>query len=107
MPFAASSAPNPKSVVCLPSPEKVVSREPFGVVAGEGEVVAAGAGFGLAHRNDLAVTLNRHSARHVGAAKVGRLRAVAREARVERAIGVVAGEGEVLADVGGRPRSPR
>ena len=36
----ASSKP-PKSVVCLPSPEKLVSSEPFGVVAGEGELDGA------------------------------------------------------------------
>ena len=72
-----------------------MSSEPSGC-SGRGRSRRRGAGFGLAHRDDLAVALKRHPARHVGPAEVGRLLAVAREARVERAVGVVAGEGEVL-----------
>ena len=64
------------------------------VVAGEGEV--AEAGLGAASRNDLAVALQRHPGRPVDVpTEVGRLPAVAGEARVERAVGVVAGEREV------------
>ena len=55
--FARSKLP--KSVVCLPSPEKLVSSEPFGVVAGEREVAGAAA----ADRDDLAVGLERHPVR--------------------------------------------
>src|SRR5207342_1892111 len=66
-----------------------------GVVAGEGEVAAARD----TDCDDLAVRLDRHPVRLVvpDAPEVGRLLPVAGEARVERAVGVVAGEREVLA----------
>ena len=66
-----------------------------GVVAGEGEVVVAVLRRGP--RDDLAVRLQHHAVRLVASPEVGRLLAVAGEARVERAVGVVAGEGEVVA----------
>ena len=66
------------------------------VVAGEGEIGRLAAA-PAPDSDDLAVAPGRHPARLVGAAEVGRLLAVAGEARVERAVGVVAGEREVVA----------
>src|SRR4029077_64598 len=60
------------------------------VVAGEREV----GGARKARRDDLAVALERPPSRFVVAGEVGRLLAVAGEARVQRSVAVVAGEGE-------------
>src|SRR6185295_3344880 len=65
-----------------------------GVVAGEREVPA---GRALTDCDDLAVALECHASRKVDAAEVGRLLAIAGEARIERAVRVVAGEREVVA----------
>src|SRR2546423_753271 len=72
-----------------------------GVVAGERKVAGAQRSR-RALGDDLAVALNRHRIRLVpgagfGGPEVGRLLAVAGEGRVERAVRVVAGEGEVVA----------
>src|SRR6185503_12498431 len=75
-------------------------ERPVRVVAGDREVDIAGTVAGGADRNDLAVRLDRHSGRPAAApdAEGGRLLAVAGEARVERPVGVVAGEREVVAE---------
>ncbi len=69
-------------------------RRAVRVVAGEREVGAEAAG--ESDRYDLAVRLDRHPARRIVAFEVGRLLAVPGEARVERAVGVVADEREVV-----------
>ena len=68
------------------------------VVAGEGEAFVACA----ADHDDLAVGLNRHPRRSGAAPEAGVLLAVAGEARVERAVGLVTGEGEGAS----RPAAP-
>ena len=82
----------PKSVVCLPSPENSGRASRWGC-SGRARSRASAAVAG--RHDDLAVGLERHRRRAVVAAEVGRLLAVAGEARVERAVGVVAGEREV------------
>ena len=74
------------------------------VVAGEREVRGATRGGRRPDRDDLAVALDRHPVRLVEAPEVGRLLAVAGEARVERPVGVVAGEREVATPPCRRPR---
>src|SRR4029077_8923691 len=73
-----------------------------GPVAGEREVLPRAA----PDRDDLAVGRERHRGRHVDAKlapEVGRLLAVAGEAGVEQAVGVVASDGEVVSTGAGLP----
>ena len=78
-----------------------------GVVAGEREVTGEVVGVAAAaNHHNLPVTLQRHPARLVASPEVGRLLAVAQETRVERPVGVVAGEGEVAREVVGFAGSP-
>ena len=72
------------------------------VVAGERECVG-----GLSDRHDPAVGLNRDAVAEVVPAEVGGLPAVAAERRVERAVGVVAGQLEVAREVGAEAVGPR
>ena len=85
----------PKSVLCLPSPEKLVSSDAVGVVAGEREVARRGRGW----RARLPRSCRRPGAPprspRPECAEVGPLLAVAGEARVERSVRVVAGERKV------------
>ena len=84
----------PASTRARLSPQIASEREIVGLVRAEADP----------DRDDLAVALERHPGRPVGAPEVGRLPAVAGEARVERAVRVVAGEREVAE---GRLRRPR
>src|SRR6185436_9659368 len=67
-------------------------ERPVRVVAGEGEAVEVPDLIGIrgANHDDLAVHLQRHPARVVEVPDVGRLLAVAGEARIERPVRVVA-----------------
>ena len=98
-PLAPSTMP-PKSVVCLPSPEKRRVEDAVGVVAGEGEVAARCRRRGRPRRSCRRPGSPPRS-RRLAAAEVGPLLAVPGEGGVERAVGVVAGEREVAA---GQPR---
>src|SRR6476659_5259390 len=62
-------------------------EQPIGVVAGQGEVAR---GPPIPDRHDLAGRLNRHAGGPIRVRESSRLLAVAGEARVERAVGVVA-----------------
>ena len=71
-------------------------ERPVGVVADEGEVTGLDLPTRSADHDDLAVTLERHAPGTAGPERI-QLLAVAGEARVERAVGVVADEGELAA----------
>ena len=100
-PLPTSRRRSPKSVVCMPSPEKLVSSEPSGC-----------SGRARSRRRTACPTATilpsawSATSRLVASPEVGRLLAVAGEARVQRAVRVVAGEREVAGAVGvtGRPR---
>src|SRR6185295_52588 len=79
-----------------------------GVVAGKPEVLAGCAATGEADRHDPAVRLDRHVASRVAGPEqeVGRLPTVPGEARVERAIDVVAGKSEVIPGAADRDDLP-
>ena len=64
-----------------------------GVVADEGELAAGSMG---SRRHDLAIVLKHHRLRRILSPKISSLLAVSGEARVERAVGVVAGDTKVV-----------
>ena len=81
----------PKSVVSLPSPEKLVSSTPNVAVAGEGEVAAPG----LAYRDDLVVAFDATPVAPFEPPKSVVCLASPEKAVIDGPVGVVADESEV------------
>ena len=94
--FSAKSSPPPRSVLTPWSP-KAVSRLPSARVAGEQEVAVDVRAERVAGDDDLAVGRQRDAVGDVVGAEVGDRRAAVPERGVERAVGRVAREGDVLA----------
>ena len=81
----------------FPPVPKLVSSDTIGVVAGEREIAVDAGAEGEAGDDDLPVTLDGHGVGDVAmAGEVGRDRAAGAEGRVERAVGGVARERELL-----------